>query len=94
MKANTTTVTTIRVQEGTTSEVASNIHTSHYVLYSQIYKQTAETYHIKYHFQHFGIQIQQLSHIFFYFSGTVTSSTRINFATRQLLFVNIALNLS
>jgi hypothetical protein len=93
MQANTTKVTTICVQEGTKAEVGSNILNSHYVPYSQIYKQTTEMYHTKYHCQHFGIQIEQLSHIFFYFPGTATPSKRINFATWQLLFVNIALNL-
>jgi len=36
MQANTTMATTVRVQEVTASEVAINIPTSHYVLYSQI----------------------------------------------------------
>jgi hypothetical protein len=63
MRANTTMVTTIRVQEGSTSEVASKIPTSRYVLYRQIYKHSAETYHTKYHIQNYDSQIQQLSHI-------------------------------
>jgi len=33
---------TLRVQEGTTSEVKGNIPTSHYILYSQIYKHSTE----------------------------------------------------
>jgi hypothetical protein len=43
IQSNATMATTIRVQEGTTSEVASNIPTSSYVLYSQIYKHSTET---------------------------------------------------
>jgi len=77
MQANNTMAATIRVQEGTTSEAASNNPTSHYVLYSQIYKHTTERYHTTYHCQHCGIRIQQLSHISFYFSGIPTYSARL-----------------